>query len=96
MSSDDMPAPHKHDPYDGIAKRLADASTRAGALDELAMRGLNLHRVVPVSVRGEYVVHIDGRPYAAFRDAKAAEEARDAWARSWPAVQGRTLTVGGA
>lgn len=79
-----------------MANRLASADAREGAISELAMRGLNLHRVVPVSVRGEYVVHIDGRPYAAFRDAKAAEEARDAWARSWPAVQGRTLTVGGA
>lgn len=94
MSADNMPAPHRHDPYDGIARRLADAATRAGALDELTMRGLDIYRVVPVSVRGEHVVHIDGKPYAAFRDAKSADDACDAWAKSWPAAQGRTLSVG--
>lgn len=96
MSAGNMPAPRKHDPYDGIARRLADADTRAGALDELTMRGLNLYRVVPVSTRGAHVVHVDGEPYAAFRDAKSADDACDAWAKSWPAAQGRTLTVGGA
>lgn len=57
--------------------------------------GFNTLELLPFPLAKSAIayVSINGRRYAGFRSFAAADEARVAWGRNWPAVAGQTLTV---